>query len=60
VIRIHHIVAGVVNRFTSHFSDDSSASGRAREGLDWQLEYFEFEVEDNGIGIADEDYNQDF
>jgi len=49
-----------MTRFAANFSDDSSGSGRAKEGLDWQIEYFEFEVEDNGIGIADEDLGKIF
>lgn len=50
---------GSMGQLPAHFSDDSS-SGRFKEGLDWQVEYFEFEVEDNGIGIADEDLNKIF
>lgn len=29
-----------------------------KEDLDWHVEYFEFEVEDNGIWTADEDLNK--
>ena len=50
-----------MGQLPSHFSNDDSGSvSKAREGPDWQVEYFEFEVEDNGIGIADEDLNKIF
>jgi len=50
-----------MTRLPQQFSDDhSSGSGQAKEGLDWQVEYFEVEVEDNGIGIADEDLSKIF
>jgi signal transduction histidine kinase/DNA-binding NarL/FixJ family response regulator len=51
--------AGSMGQLPAQFTDDSS-SGRFKEGLDWQVEYFEFEVEDNGIGIADEDLGKIF
>lgn len=52
---------GSMTRLPQYFSDDSSSSAKAaKEGLDWQVEYFEFEVEDNGIGIADEDRSKIF
>ena len=45
----------------SHYSNEaSSGSGKGKEGPDWHAEYFEFEVEDNGIGIADEDFGEIF
>ena len=49
-----------VGQLPSQFSTEESGSARMKEGLDWHVEYFEFEVEDNGIGIADEDLNKIF
>jgi CheY-like chemotaxis protein len=40
--------------------ESSSSSGDRKEGPDWHVEYFEFEVEDNGIGIAKEDLTKIF
>jgi CheY-like chemotaxis protein len=37
------------------FFTEESGSERTKDDMDWHVEYFEFEVEDNGIGIADED-----
>ena len=51
--------SGSMAQLPATFNDDS-ASTKAKEGLDWQVEYFEFEVEDNGIGIADEDLGKIF
>jgi CheY-like chemotaxis protein len=45
---------------SSYSHEDSSLNGKQKEGLDWQVEYFEFEVEDNGIGIADEHLHKIF
>ena len=44
---------------SNQFSTEKSRSGRMK-GPDWHVEYFEFEVEDNGIGIADEDLTKIF
>ena len=41
-------------------NEDSSHSSKSKEGLDWHVEYFEFEVEDNGVGMADEDLSKIF
>ena len=52
---------GSMVHLPSQFSgENSSASAKAKEGLDWQVEYFEIEVEDNGIGMADEDLTKIF
>jgi CheY-like chemotaxis protein len=51
---------GSLTWLPQQFSDDSSGSDKRKDGLDWQTEYFEFEVEDNGIGIADEDLGKIF
>jgi len=53
--------SGSMPHLPSQFStEESNSMTRVKEGLDWQVEYFEFEVEDNGIGIADEDLNKIF
>jgi CheY-like chemotaxis protein len=53
--------SGSIPQLPNHFSTtDSTGIAKAKEALDWQLEYFEFEVEDNGIGIADEDLTKIF
>ena len=53
--------SGSMAHLPSQFSnEDSSNSGKGKEGLDWHVEYFEFEVEDNGIGMADEDLSKIF
>lgn len=51
---------GSMGQLPAQFTDDSSSGSRFKEGLDWQVEFFEFEVEDNGIGIADEDIHKIF
>jgi CheY-like chemotaxis protein len=51
--------SGTAHRQSYLSNEDSSGSGRVKS-LDWHVEYFEFEVEDNGIGIADEDLNKIF
>ena len=53
--------SGSIGHLPSQFSnEESSGSARTKEGMDWHVEYFEFEVEDNGIGIADEDLHKIF
>ena len=53
--------SGSMAHLTTQFStEDSSGSGRSKEALDWHVEFFEFEVEDNGIGMADEDLSKIF
>ena len=44
------------------FSDDSNSNSdkRSKDKQDWHVEYFEFEVEDNGIGIPPEDLGKIF
>ena len=39
---------------------DDSGIARSKECLDWDVEYFELEFEDNGIGIAEVDLNKVF
>ena len=54
-------INGSMAQLPSRFSnEDSMTSGKGKEGLDCHVEYFEFEVEDNGIGMANEDLNTIF
>lgn len=47
--------------YRSQLTDDSSNSDKkGKDKVDWHLEYFEFEVEDNGIGIPTEDLGKIF
>lgn len=47
---------GSMANVQNHFSGEDSFA----KAKDWQLEYFEIEVEDNGIGIAEEDLTKIF
>lgn len=55
-----HSSSGSGGLFRTPLTDDSNSDRRAKDKVDWHLEYFEFEVEDNGIGIPPEDLSKIF